>query len=137
MLGNPDMGFAFIEIFLFSYHMYFLRTGTKGFRAGFHRSKTCFFRSLRDFSGFHAHVPTVEIIRQEKKDDRSQEKSNVVHSNQNQEPDEYDGYYDDVLPTDLNREREGFDMELVKKIGIIAGAVLLIIVLCIVALYLL
>lgn len=75
--------------------------------------------------------------RQEKKDDRSQEKSNVVHSNQNQEPDEYDGYYDDVLPADLNREREGFDMELVKKIGIIAGAVLLIIVLCIVALYLL
>ena len=49
----------------------------------------------------------------------------------------YDGYYDDIVPSDIDREREGIDKELVKRISIITGVVLIIIGLCITALYLL
>lgn len=49
----------------------------------------------------------------------------------------YDGYYDDIVPSDIDREREGIDKELVKRIAVIAGTVLIIISLCITALYLL
>lgn len=49
----------------------------------------------------------------------------------------YDGYYDDIVPSDIGQEREGIDKELVKRIAIIAGIVAVIIALCIVALYLL
>ena len=49
--------------------------------------------------------------------------------------DGYDGYYDDVLPSDIDREREGIDVGLLKKVGIIAGGVALIIILCLIALY--
>lgn len=49
----------------------------------------------------------------------------------------YDGYYDDIVPADIDREREGIDKELLKRIAIIVGAVLIIISLCIAALYLL
>ncbi len=51
--------------------------------------------------------------------------------------DGYDGYYDDVLPADAGRLNEGIDMELVKKICAVTGAMLLIITLCVVAMYLL
>lgn len=51
--------------------------------------------------------------------------------------DGYDGYYDDVLPSDAGKLKEGVDMELVKKISAVAGVMLLIIVLCVVAMYLL
>ena len=54
-----------------------------------------------------------------------------------QPADGYDGYYDDVLPVDVNRQREGMDKNLIKKVALIAGGVLLIIVLCLAALYLL
>lgn len=51
--------------------------------------------------------------------------------------DGYDGYYDDVLPVDAGRLNEGIDMELVKKICAVTGTMLLIITLCVVAMYLL
>ena len=35
---------------------------------------------------------------------------------------DYDGYYEDVLPIDEEREREGIDRELVKKLGCVVGA---------------
>ena len=53
------------------------------------------------------------------------------------EDDGYDGYYDDVLPPDMDRMREGIDKELVKKIIILGVSVLLIISLCVVMLYML
>ena len=53
------------------------------------------------------------------------------------EDDGYDGYYDDVLPPDIDRMREGIDKELVKKIIILGVSVLLIISLCVVMLYML
>lgn len=51
--------------------------------------------------------------------------------------DGYDGYYDDILPADAGKLNEGIDMELVKKICAVTGAMLLIITLCVVAMYLL
>ena len=51
--------------------------------------------------------------------------------------DGYDGYYDDVLPPDIDRQREGIDKELVKKIVILGICVVLIISLCVVMMYVL
>lgn len=51
--------------------------------------------------------------------------------------DGYDGYYDDVLPSDLGRTKEGVDKELIKKIVAVAGIMLLIVGLCVLAMYLL
>ena len=50
---------------------------------------------------------------------------------------DYDGYYSDVIPSDLDREREGLDKDLIGKIAVVAGAMLLIIGLCVAAMYLL
>lgn len=51
--------------------------------------------------------------------------------------DGYDGYYDDIVPTDTGKPREGVDWVLMKKIGLIGAAVVVIIYLCIAAMYLL
>lgn len=49
----------------------------------------------------------------------------------------YDGYYEDILPTDLGRKREPVDRSLVIKILLLCAGVFLIISACVVALYLL
>lgn len=49
--------------------------------------------------------------------------------------DPYDGYYDDVLPPDVDRGREGPDMELIRRISLVVGGVLLVIALCLAVLY--
>lgn len=51
--------------------------------------------------------------------------------------DGYDGYYDDILPPDLDREKECPDKELIKKIITLTVAVILIIGLCVVMMYVL
>ena len=51
--------------------------------------------------------------------------------------DGYDGYYDDILPPDLDREKEGPDKELIKKVVTLTVAVILIIGLCVVMMYVL
>ncbi len=51
--------------------------------------------------------------------------------------DDYDGYYDDILPLDEGRFSEGIDRELVKKIVLIIGMVLLIVGVCVMMMYLL
>ena len=51
--------------------------------------------------------------------------------------DSYDGYYDDVLPPDLDRIGEGMDKQLIQKIVAVVAAVLLIVSLCVLMLYLL
>lgn len=51
--------------------------------------------------------------------------------------DDYDGYYDDILPVDEGRFSEGIDRELVKKIVLIIGMVLLIVGACVMMMYLL
>ena len=51
--------------------------------------------------------------------------------------DGYDGYYNDVLPPDLDRVKEGLDKELVKKVVAVPVGVIFIISMCVVMLYVL
>lgn len=49
--------------------------------------------------------------------------------------DGYDGYYDDIVPTDTGKLREGVDWILMKKIGLVATGMVIIICLCVAAMY--
>ena len=51
--------------------------------------------------------------------------------------DGYDGYYNDVLPPDTDRVKDGLDKELVKKIGALCIGVTVIILMCVALLYIL
>lgn len=51
--------------------------------------------------------------------------------------DDYDGYYDDILPVDEGRQREGIDWSMVKKIAIMIGGLAVVIGICIAIMYLL
>lgn len=51
--------------------------------------------------------------------------------------DGYDGYYDDVIPPDTDRVKEGLDKELIKKIVALSAGVIFIISMCVVMLYVL
>lgn len=51
--------------------------------------------------------------------------------------DDYDGYYDDILPVDEGRQREGIDQSIVKKIAILIGCLVLVIGICVALMYLL
>ncbi len=51
--------------------------------------------------------------------------------------DGYDGYYDDVQPPDLDREKDGLDKELIKKIVALSIGVVFIITMCVVMMYVL
>lgn len=47
-------------------------------------------------------------------------------------PDDYDGYYDDVAPLDIDAVRPGLDREMIKKISFLVLGALLVIGLCVV-----
>lgn len=49
--------------------------------------------------------------------------------------DGYDGYYNDVLPPDQDREQEGMDKELIQKIALLCIGFIFIVGLCVVMLY--
>ena len=50
---------------------------------------------------------------------------------------DYDGYYDDVLPTDSGYAKQGIDKELIKRIaGLVVGAIIVISA-CVAIMYLL
>lgn len=51
--------------------------------------------------------------------------------------DGYDGYYNDVLPPDTDRVKDGLDKELVKKIVALCIGVTVIILMCVALLYVL
>lgn len=51
--------------------------------------------------------------------------------------DDYDGYYDDVVPYDKGRVREDNILEMVKKVFVIIIAALLIVAVCVVMMYIL
>ena len=53
------------------------------------------------------------------------------------EREDYDGYYDDVLPEDADAQRDGVDKGLVKRILLLTLMVAVVIAGCVVALYLL
>ena len=49
----------------------------------------------------------------------------------------YDGYYDDVLPDDLERANQTLDSQLIKKVAALAFGTMLIVLACIAIMYLL
>lgn len=49
----------------------------------------------------------------------------------------YDGYYDDVLPDDLERANQTLDYQLIKKVVALAFGAMLIVLACIAIMYLL
>ena len=51
--------------------------------------------------------------------------------------DGYDGYYNDVLPPDTDRVKDGLDKELIKKIVALCVGVTVIILMCVALLYVL
>ena len=51
--------------------------------------------------------------------------------------DSYDGYYNDVLPPDTDRVKDGLDKELVKKIVALCIGVTVVILMCVALLYIL
>ena len=51
--------------------------------------------------------------------------------------DGYDGYYNDVLPPDTDRVKDGLDKELVKKIVALCIGVTVVILMCVALLYIL
>ena len=53
------------------------------------------------------------------------------------EREDYDGYYDDVLPDDADAQRDGVDKGLIKRIVLLTLMVAAVIAGCVVALYLL
>lgn len=73
----------------------------------------------------------------QKKKKKSPKKATTPVEEETPVDDGYDGYYDDVLPPDLDREREGLDKELIKKIVALGVGVVFIIALCVVMMYVL
>lgn len=67
---------------------------------------------------------------------RQQPEPSAVMKSIEQE-DDYDGYYDDILPADEGRFGDGIDRGLVKKIILIIGVVFLIVGACVLMMYLL
>lgn len=51
--------------------------------------------------------------------------------------DGYDGYYNDVLPPDMDRTKDGLDKELIKKVAALITVVIFVIGMCVVLLYVL
>lgn len=51
--------------------------------------------------------------------------------------DGYDGYYNDVLPPDMDLMKDGLDKELMKKVAALISVVIFVIGLCVALLYIL
>ena len=79
--------------------------------------------------------PKKEKIRKQKK---TKKKDEVLEEIVGEPVDDgYDGYYDDVIPPDTDRVKEGLDKELIKKIVALSIGVVFIISICVVMLYVL
>ena len=72
-----------------------------------------------------------------KKEKKSQPKKVAESAEVIPVDDGYDGYYDDILPPDLDREREGLDKELIKKVVALGVGIIFIIAMCVVMMYVL
>ena len=72
-----------------------------------------------------------------RKEKKPKEPAPEPESEEKPEDPDYDGYYDDILPPDLDRQREGLDKKLIQRVAVITGVVAVIIGLCVAALYLL
>ena len=81
-------------------------------------------------SGKHAKTPELSPKK------RKPAKKRVPVTKPSREELPYDGCYDDVLPDDDGELRQGLDPKTVKNIVLILCGVLVIVILCVVALYL-
>mgnify|MGYP003236114278 FL=1 len=59
----------------------------------------------------------------------------VSKSEEYTERDDYDGYYDDVIPADENELQNGIDKALIKKIAALGAAAFIIILICVAIMY--
>ena len=76
-----------------------------------------------------------ELLKEEKQSVESEKEPKQI--SETDPEDDYDGYYDDFLPTDEGRFSEGVDKNLIKKVIAIIGSVLLIVALCVLMMYML
>lgn len=72
-----------------------------------------------------------------KKKTKRKKKSRPVKSTPTQPEDGYDGYYDDRLPIDAGKRREGIDTAIIKKIVAVVVCLLVVIGACVALLYVL
>ena len=86
-------------------------------------------------------VPKEETYKEKKKKERKKKTPTKKPSHPIEEirpeDDGYDGYYDDVIPPDTDRVKEGLDKVLIKKIVALSVGVIFIISMCVVMLYVL
>lgn len=68
---------------------------------------------------------------------KPQKRQKPVKSTPSPPDDSYDGYYDDRLPIDSGKRREGMDMGIIKKSAAIVACLLVVIGACIALLYVL
>lgn len=81
--------------------------------------------------------PEKEGKPQKTKAPKPQKRKKVAKPVLTQPDDGYDGYYDDRLPVDAGKRREGMDMGIIKKIIAVVACLLVVIGACIALLYVL
>ena len=64
-------------------------------------------------------------------------KAEKSHKHKNKRTDNYDGYYDDVMPADQGKQIETRNKELQKKIILLAVGFVLVVALCVALMYIL
>lgn len=81
-------------------------------------------------------------LKENKREKRTFQRTRKVKKLQQEQPEElkdnsYDGYYDDVLPVDLEQISQALDRQLIKKIVALAAGAMLVIIACVAIMYLL
>lgn len=75
--------------------------------------------------------------KRKKESKKTKEKKDIPEIMGEAVDDGYDGYYNDVLPPDTDRVKDGLDKELIKKIVALCIGVTVIILMCVALLYVL
>lgn len=78
-----------------------------------------------------------EKEKRKKESKKKKEKKDIPEIMGESVDDGYDGYYNDVLPPDTDRVKDGLDKELIKKIVALCVGVTVIILMCVALLYVL
>jgi len=92
--------------------------------------------------GADAQVPEEKAPKKEKNPQKSKKpkKSKPQRQKKESEPpplDDYDGYYNDRVPIDEGRRRDGLDKSIIKKVVALAVGLLVVIMACLAILYVL
>lgn len=97
------------------------------------------FDAIQKVGIFKKHViaSNQAVSSKEKSEPEILEESEMKQQLHQKSKDDYDGYYDDIIPLDEGSLSEGIDKKMIKKIAMLLGVVLFVIVLCVVVMYLL